>query len=427
MKEYDLIIVGGGPGGYSAAISAGLAGLKTVLVEQEYVGGTCVNWGCIPTKALLKYARLRRDGENVTYAEAAAKSLQISRERRDCIRAEIRRLGVEIRNDRGSLTAPGQVRLWKADEILQGKNIIVATGSVARRLPIADYDETHIVTPRDALSFTEAPRSVVVVGSGATGIELASVWNAFGSEVTVLELAPNIMGSDDHELSEMAKAAYAQMGMTILTGVSVEKIARTQSGVEVTCRDGDDLRVLSVEKALVAAGVVPVSAGLGLEELGVELQRGYIQVDSAMRTNVPGIYAVGDVTGKLALAFTATLQGKLAVADMEGTTFEPIAYENIPRCIFSTVEAAYVGLNETQARAKGYEVSVCRETIISHDGHMVGKGRNVIKIVADRKTQKILGASILGPDAADRIAGPARLLRQGATVSETIKAVCSGR
>lgn len=427
MKEYDLIIVGGGPGGYSAAVAAGRAGLRTAVVEQEAVGGTCVNWGCIPTKALLRYAKLRLDGIAVTYAEAAAKSLQISRERREAIRLELERLGVDLICSRGALAGSNSVKLEASGDTITGKNIMIATGSAPRRLPIADYDDTHIVTSREALSFTEAPASVVVVGSGATGIELASVWNAFGSQVTVLEMAENIMGTDDAGQSRKAIDFYAQAGMTIRTGASVEKVARTEAGVEVTYRDSDGLHTVCAEKALIAAGVTPLSAGLGLEDLGVAMQRGSIVIDDNMRTSVPGIYAVGDVTGKLALAFTATLQGKRAVAAITGTHFSPIRYEDIPRCVFSSIEAAYVGLSETQARALGHEVEISTAPMISFDGHLAGKEKSTIKIVADRDTGRILGASIFGPDAADRIAGPARMLLRGATAAETIEAVCSGR
>lgn len=427
MREYDLIIIGGGPGGYSAAIAAASAGLKVAVVEKEAVGGTCVNWGCIPTKALLKYSKLRREGSDIPYSEAVAKSLSISRERRDAIVAEMARLGVELLNDIGCLTAANQVLLKNSGETLAAKHVIIATGSVARRLPMAEYDGTHIVTSREALDFTQAPSSVVVVGSGATGIELASVWNAFGAQVTVLEMAPNIMGTDDEELSHKAVDFYAGLGMTVKTGASVERVIRSAEGVEVTYRDSEGIHTVQAEKALIAAGIVPTSAGLGLEAAGVDTRNGFIPVDGKMATNIPGIYAVGDVTGKLPLAFTATLQGKKAVAAITGNEFAPIAYENIPRCVFSAMEAAYVGLNRTQALAQGYEVEIITSSMISHDGHMVGKGRSIIKVVADKTTQRILGASIMGPDAADRIAGPTRMVLQGAAAAETIKAVCSGR
>lgn len=427
MKEYDLIIVGGGPGGYSAAVAAGHAGLRTAVVEREAVGGTCVNWGCIPTKALLRYAKLRLEGTAVTYAEAAAKSLQISRERRDAIRREMDQLGVEVICEHAVLSAPGQVTLVDSGETIAGKNIIIATGSAPRRLPVAAYDGSHIVTSREALSFTEAPASVVVVGSGATGIELASVWNAFGSQVTVLEMAETIMGTGDAGQSRKAIEFYTQAGMTIRTGASAEKIERVGDGVAVTYRDGEGLHVLHADKALIAAGVTPLSAGLGLEDLGVEMQRGNIAIDDKMRTNIPGIYAVGDVTGKLALAFTATLQGKQAVAAITGAQFTPIRYEDIPRCVFSSIEAAYVGLSETQAKALGHEVEVTTAPMITFDGHLAGKEKSTIKVIADKATGRILGASIFGPDAADRIAGPTRMLLRGATAAETIEAVCSGR
>ena len=430
MNEYDVIIIGSGPGGYAAGVSACAAGLKTALVEKEYLGGTCVNWGCIPTKALIRYAKLRHGDEGTgaapTYQEANAESLKIARERREHIQALLEKNGGSLYAGTARLVSANEVEIAPSGEKIRGKNILIATGSTARRLPIAEYGES-IVTTREALLFQEAPKSVVVVGSGATGIELATVWNRFGSQVTVFEMLPFIMGLGDTELSEAAKAHFRSEGMTVETEISVEKIAQVPGGAEVTYKDAQGSHTMTVEKVLVAAGVVPNSQGLGLEELGVDIQRGYIQIDDEMRTSVPNIYAVGDVTGKLALAYAATKQAKAAIVAIAGGKPPKIVYENIPRCIFSAIESAAAGLNEKQARDQGYEVEIHRGKIASHDGRTVPFGGGEFKLVADGATGKALGITMLGVDAADKIAGASRLINLGAPAGEVIDTVCSGR
>lgn len=429
MKEYDVIIIGGGPGGYAAGVSACAAGLKTALVEKEYVGGTCVNWGCIPTKALIRYAKLRhdaKDGPAPTYAEASAESMKVAQERRDHIQALLQSSGGDLFAGEARLVSANEVAVSPSGETLRGRNIIVATGSSPRRLPIAEYGE-HVVTTREALLFDRAPKSAVVVGSGATGIELATVWNRFGTKVTVFEMLPFIMGLGDVELSEAAKAHFRSEGMAVETGISVEKIAQTPDGAEVTYKDAQGSHTITAEIVLVATGVVPNSQNLGLEALGVEIQRGYIQVDDQMRTSVPNIYAVGDVTGKLALAFAASKQGKAAVVSIAGGVPPKIEYAKIPRCIFSAIESAAAGLSEQQARDQGYTVTIRREQIASHDGRTVGLGGGVFKLVIDDATGKALGITMLGVDAADKIAGAARLITLGTPAEAIIDTVCSGR
>lgn len=427
MKEYKIVILGGGPGGYAAAVEAGMRGLKTALIEKDYVGGTCVNWGCIITKALLKYAKSRKKGSHIDYPEAARRCVQISVERRETILSELKRLGVDVYAASGQLVSASEVELAPSGERIRGENIIVATGSSARKLSIADYDDSHIVTSREALFFQEAPKSIVVVGSGATGIELASVWTRFGSQVTVLEMLPTIMGSDDLEQSELAKAHFRSEGMTLETGVTVEGMARIDSGVAVIYRDAAGVHTIEAEKAMVAAGIVPNSDGIGLEAAGVETDRGYVKIDIAMRTNIPHIYAIGDITGKPALAFTASKQGKLAVAHIAGEDAAELDYDLIPRCVFSSMEAAYMGLNETQARQAGYDVKVYRDRLISHDGNLIGHEKGQLKLVSDAASGKVLGVSIFGSEIADRISVPARLIPEGSDAQTIIDSICSGR
>lgn len=427
MKEYKIVILGGGPGGYAAAVEAGMRGLKTALIEKDYVGGTCVNWGCIITKALLKYAKSRKKGSPIDYPEAARRCVQISAERRETILSELKRLGVDVYAASGQLVSANEVELASSGERIRGENIIVATGSSARKLSIADYDDSHIVTSREALFFQEVPKSIVVVGSGATGIELASIWIRFGSQVTVLEMLPTIMGSDDLEQSELAKAHFRSEGMTLETGVTVEEVARTGSGVAVTYRDAAGVHTIEAEKAMVAAGIVPNSDGIGLEAAGVETDRGYVKIDGAMRTNIPHIYAIGDITRKPALAFTASKQGKLAVAHIAGEDAAELNYDLIPRCVFSSMETAYMGLNETQARQAGYDIKVHRDRLIAHDGNLIGHEKGRLKLVSDAASGKVLGVSIFGSEIAGRISVPARLIPEGADVQTIIDSICSGR
>ncbi len=430
MKEYDVIIVGGGPGGYAAAVSAREAGLKTAVVEKELLGGVCVNFGCVPTKALVRYAAVHKrakGGPAPSFKEASVESRKVAGERSEHIHALLRELGCDLYNQEGRLTGEGKVALSPSGEVIRGRNILLATGSHSRRLPIAQYC-ANIFTTREALLLEEVPASAAVIGSGATGIELATVWARFGAKVTVLEMLPTIMGLGDEELTGEAAAFFRDNeGMEIRTGASVQSVDEVPGGAVVTYKDAEGTHSLEVEKVLVAAGVVPTSEGLGLEELGVEMTRGYVNIDERMRTNVPGLYAVGDVTGKLALAFTASMQAKAAIADMAGAEPITVDYDNIPRCVFSADESGAVGLSEKQAADRGYEVEVRRGPLVSFDGRLAGVSAGSYKIVADRATGKALGVTLLGADAADRIAGPARLLTLGAGADLVEQVVSSGR
>jgi dihydrolipoamide dehydrogenase len=440
MSKYDVIIIGGGPGGYAAAVQASKSGLKTALVEKELIGGTCVNWGCIPTKALLKYAKLKHlrslqktDADfscniPIEYHDAHDKSFKISKERRKCIETLLKDCQVALFTGNTHLISKEEVEIRPSGQRLFGKNIIIATGSKPRQIPGVEYDGVNIVTTREALQFSKAPSSAVIVGSGATGMEFATVWNSFGSKVTVLEMMPNILAIGDSDISTAAEAYFRNAGLQIRTGVKVESIVNTADGVEVIFSSGGTKEKMIFEKALIAAGITPNSADLGLEELNVETDRGYIKIDNQMRTNLPGIYAIGDVTGKLALAFSATAQGIIAAEAIAGHKTKDPAYENIPRCIFSDIEVASVGLTEKQARERGYDVVTVKNPIVPYAKVVTfNESGGFIKLVADAKSKKVLGVFMIGSDVTDQIAGPARMISLGSTVPEIINVVCNGR
>ena len=425
MNRYDLIIIGGGPAGYVGAVSACERGMKTALVEKEYLGGVCVNWGCIPTKALLRFASLSHAGQEVSYAHAIRQSMAISNKRRDHIVSLITELGGKLFTETVSKISQGKVTLANGEELF-ADNILIATGSTARRLPIAEYDTEHIITTREAFMLKEAPESAVVIGSGATGIEFATIWSRFGTDVTVLEMLPNIMGLDSRELSRTAIEGFKKEGIQIKTEVKVTKVEQVSSGAKVTYLDENGEQTKVVQTVLVAAGVVPVTEGLGLEEIGVELMSGRICVDQKMQTSVPGIYAAGDVTGKLALAFAATLQAKTAVKAINGEETEEINYSNISRCIFSGVEASFVGLNEKQAAEAGFDIA-SGITSVGFYAEDEPARDGLAKIVEEKSTGRCLGVSIIGSNAADLIAAPARLITCGKTAEEARKIISEGR
>jgi dihydrolipoamide dehydrogenase len=319
------------------------------------------------------------------------------------------------------------VKIHDTGQRLSGKSIIIATGSTPRQIPGAAYDGVSVITTREALSLLEPPSSAVIVGSGSTGMEFATIWNRFGTKVTVLEMLPTILGTDDSTISSKAAAHFREAGMTIRTGVTVESIGSTGAGVEVAFADAQGEETLLVEKAFIAAGIVPNSDNLGLEALEVEMECGnHIKIDRQMRTNVPGVYAVGDVTGKLPLAFAASEQAMIAVEAIAGHETRDLAYENIPRCIYSDIEMAVVGLTEKQARERGHDVTIVTEPM---PAPTTGSSENAgfIKLVADGETHRVLGATMLGGDATGQIAIPARMIALEATVPQLLNALSPGR
>lgn len=430
MNEYDVIVIGGGPGGYVAAARACQLGLTTALVEKEQLGGTCVNWGCIPTKALLRNAEIvyllsqgRTFGfkyENLTvdYTSAYNRSRQVAKRQGKRVEALLKNRNVTIVRGVGRLISATEVQLSTGEKIF-GKNIILATGSKPTQIPMFGIDGDKVITSREALDMKELPSSIVVVGAGPIGMEFATVWNRYGAKVTVLEMMPNVLPTEDVEVSLEAKAQFEKNGITIRNDVRVEGIQKTSEGVEITISAGDAKEVIKAEKALICTGFSPSTGDLGLEELGIVMNRRYIEVDQEMRTNIPNIYAIGDITGKLGLAHVASAQGVIAAETIAGHPTEELVYENIPRCVFGEIEVASVGLTEKQAVERGYEVLTVKSPF-APNGKAVALNENggFVKIVADKNTKKVLGVHMVGSNVPELIAGPTSLIALGATVAQ---------
>ncbi|MGC8877788.1 MAG: dihydrolipoyl dehydrogenase [Anaerolineae bacterium] len=436
-EPYDVVVIGGGPGGYVAAIRARQLGLKTALVEREALGGVCLNWGCIPTKALLRNAeviRLLGQGKvfgfsfdtstlKVDYAAAQQRSRQVSGRLVKGVQFLMRKNGVEVIEGTATIKSPNQVMV--GDQPLTTHNIIIATGARPRSLPGVTIDGNLIISSREALELTQLPPRIVIIGAGAIGVEFASIWNSYGAEVTLVEMLPTVVPQEDADIGKELEKELKKQKITIRTNTRVDKVetAGNQVMLTVSTPEGRS-ETLTADKALMAIGIVPNSDNIGLEAIGVRTERGFIQIDEHMRTNVPGIYAIGDVTGKLALAHVASAQGIVAAETIAGHSSETLDYARMPRCVYSSPEVACVGLSETQARERGYRVKTGQFPFRAN-GKALGldEYEGFVKIVAEEEYNEILGVHIVGPHVTELIAGPTGMLRLEATLEELARTV----
>ncbi len=432
---YDVVVVGGGPGGYVAAVRASQLGLKTALVEKAELGGTCVNWGCIPTKTLLRNADMVHclnegktfgvavPGWSAEFAAAFSRSRTVAKRQGKRVEILLKNRGVTVYKGAARLAADGAVAIDGGETIGAG-NIIIATGAQPRQLPGVAFDGETVLTAKDALRLDRVPDAAVIVGAGPIGLEFATIWKRFGAEVTVVEAAPRIMPTEDADISREAEGHYKKAGIRVKTAAKVTGIAKTVAGVEVTIAGDGGTEVIVTEKVLVAAGFVPDTAALGIEAAGVATERGCIAVDEQMRTSAAGVYAIGDVTGKLGLAHVASAQGMIAAETIAGRSPQPLVYENIPRCIFGWIEVASVGLTESQAKERGHDAAVAVSPFVPN-GKAVALGENAgfVKLVADRATGKLLGAHMIGPQVTELIAVPTTVLAFDGTVEQMARQV----
>ena len=425
---YDVAIIGAGPGGYVAAIRAAQLGLKVALVEKEHLGGVCLNWGCIPTKALLRNAEVISlldegrefgfsiEGLEVDFGAAVDRSRKVSKRLVKGVGLLMRKNKVDVIEGHGVLKSPHTVEVALnegGERTLEAENIIIATGGHARTIPplspppaggdVGGANGERVLTYREAIVLREMPRSVVIVGAGPIGMEFAQVWGSYGADVTVVEMMPRALPLEDEEVSAEVERSFRRQRIDLLTSTRVQGIEATAEGVKVDVADDDGERALEAERVLIAIGVVPNSAGLGLEELGVELERGNILIDEHMRTNVfsasGGLYAIGDVTGKLALAHVASAQGIVAAETIAGEETRALDYEAMPRCTYCKPQAASLGLTEAQAVERGHEVEVGKFPF-RPNGKALGLGERdgFVKLVADADSHKLLGAHLVGPE-----------------------------
>jgi len=436
MSRIDIVIIGGGAGGYASAIKATRLGLKAVLVEKDKLGGVCLNKGCIPTKALLATV------ERLHYIQKAREfGIQVKdysfdfpaiMERKDRI---IRRLSSDllqlmqinkIRVVRGEaqIIEPGEVEVLFAEgqrEVIFTKNIIIATGSKAMRLPIPGINSEGIITSEQALSLKELPSKIIIIGGGVIGIEFANIFNALGVEVTLLEMLPRILLSVDEEIAFRLAQLLRRRGIEIITDCNIEVMKETDQRLEVLISTIKEERILESEKVLLAVGRIPDIGNLNIKKLGIELEEKAIKVNKKMETNIPGIYAVGDVVGKIMLAHVATREGIVAVQNISGKRAF-MNYKVVPNCVFSIPEVASVGLNEEEARKENKNIKISKFPFRANSKALIiGETEGMIKIIANG--DKILGMHILGAHASDLIAEGALALSLGATAREVLNTI----
>ena len=423
---YDVAVLGGGPGGYECAIRCAQYGLKTALIEARELGGTCLNRGCIPTKALLQSAHtyqtvlagktygIMADGATFDYAAVAQFKNSVVKKLRSGVESLERAYGVQVFCGFGKLVDSHTIAIGAQQ--LTAKHIVLATGSAPAKLPIPGIDGPDILTSDDVLELTELPDSVVMIGGGVIGVEFATLFAAFGKQVTIIEMMPRILPGLDEELSHMVAQHLKKQGVRMITGAKVLSFS-DQKPVEVQYEIDGRREQVRAARCVVSIGRKPQTADLGLEQVGVATERGFVVVKENMETSVPGIYAIGAITGKIQLAHVATAQGMAAAAHCAGKS-APVSYHVVPACIYTEPEVAYVGLTEEQARQSGRKIRVGRFNVGTNGKAMIMGSHGMIKLIVDETTGEILGGHIYGPRATDLIGEIAAVMRCEGTVEE---------
>lgn len=413
--QYDLIVIGSGPGGYVAAIRAAQLGMKTAIVERDELGGICLNWGCIPTKALLQNAAVVRNfadakewgitlngGFTADYANAQARSRQVSARLVRGVNFLMKKHAIDVYKDTATLNANKQVELKGGGQKLTGKNVVIATGARPRTIPGLELDGVKVISYREALELTNVPSPIVIVGASAIGCEFATVYRAYGAEVTVLEALPHLLPKEDEKISTTLEKSFQKAGIQFKTGALVERAEKADGKIQLQVKTAQGSEPVAAEKVLVAIGISPNSENIGLEALGVKTTRGAIDTDDYMLTNVPGIYAIGDVTMKLALAHVGMAQGVLAVEHAAGRQVRPINYNSVPRATYSHPQVASFGLTEAQVKEAGYDYSVGEFPFLANGRALAWNDyEGFVRMYADKKFGEILGVHMIGPEVTD--------------------------
>ena len=431
---YDVAVIGSGPGGYVAAIKGSQLGLKVALIEKYgKFGGTCLHWGCIPTKALLLNADLYEKALNgkefgILYRDLNL-DFRLVKARKDKV---VRKLAMgtdflmkknKITTVRGkaTLAAPGVIGIeGETASELRAQNIVIATGSEAKGLPGLEVDGSTVLTNKEILDLEGVPKSLVIIGAGAVGVEFASIFSRFGSAVTVIEMLPRVLPVEDHEISQELEKLLTKRKIRFLTGTRLENMEVKEDGVQASVTvPGGEIRTIAAEKALLAVGRKPNSDGIGLERLRIATSRGFITVDARMQTNVPGVFAIGDVVPTQQLAHLASHEGMLAMRLIAGERAEPIDYDLVPNCTYSSPEVASVGLTENAARERGYDVVTSKFPFAAiGKATILGENEGFVKLVCERKYKQILGVYMIGPHVTELIAEGTALIRLEAAAED---------
>ena len=438
--NFDLLVIGSGPGGYVAAIRASQLGLKTAVVERESLGGICLNWGCIPTKALLKSAQvvdyLKHASEYGFMIDGSAepdfkKMVERSRTVADGMSKGVQFLfkknKIETISGTGRLKAPGVVVVTDPDgkeSEVKADHIILATGARSKELPNLKQDGKKVIGYRQAMTLPSRPASMVVVGSGAIGSEFAYFYNSIGTEVTLVEFLPNVVPLEDEEVSKQLERSFKKAKMKVMTSSSVESVDTSGDLCKVKIKTPKGEEEVEAEIVLSAVGITPNLENIGLEELGVELENGKVKVDPYYRTNVKGLYAIGDIVSGPALAHVASAEGITCVEKIAGHSPQPLDYGNIPACTYTSPEVASVGMTEKAAREAGYDIKVGKfPYTASGKASAAGAKEGFVKLVFDEKYGELLGAHLIGANVTEMIAELVVARKLETTGEEIIKAV----
>ena len=440
-KTYDVAIIGSGPGGYVGAIRAAQLGMSVLVVERESrLGGVCTLRGCIPTKALLHTADVleqTRHGAEVGVATrevrlelaAAMKHKEkVVRQSSNGVSFLMKKNGIEVVNGFGKIAGPGKVSVTGSDlaeKTYSARNILIATGSTPRSLPGIEIDHKTILSSDSILEIPEVPKSLLVIGSGAVGVEFASIFARFGTKTAILEILPRVVPIEDEEISRELAASFKRQGIAVYVDTRIERLTKTEGGVEILARSsGEKTENFKAEKVLMAVGRGPLSEGIGLEAAGVATDKGYIRVDGLMRTNVPGIYAIGDVVPTAQLAHVASAEAVVAVEQMAGKEPRPLNYDQVPGCTYCTPEIGSIGLTEARARERGYDVAVGKFPFAANGkARIINETGGFVKIVGEKKYDEVLGVHIIGPHATELISEAAAALRLETTSEELVRTI----
>ena len=411
MSEYDVAVIGAGPGGYVAAIRCAQLGFKTAVIEKENLGGVCLNWGCIPSKALLKNAEILSyisrseefgfyfDNFRTDYKVAFDRSRKVVDRNTRGVSYLLRKNNIDHIEGSATLAGNGTIQISSSNDVIKAGNIIIATGSSPRTIPALPVDGDKVLTSKDAILASELPKSIVIVGGGAIGVEFAYLYRMYGVEVTVVELLPNLVPNEDVEISQILERSFSKYGINVITGAGVTGLELNGETCSVALdRQGEQIEI-NAEKVLVAIGIQPNTSDLGLDDVGVATDRGFIQVDRYMATNVPGISAIGDVTGKMPLAHVASAQAVAVAEHLSGLDIQDIDYTYIPRATYCQPQVASFGLTEQEAVDQGFDVKIGKFNMLANGKSLaMGHTEGMVKLVVDARYGEILGGHMIGPE-----------------------------